>query len=103
MTTGDNARICHTCGTRLARDNPAVRCAPCQVKARDRFITPPTVPADFWSTEPLRTALNSWHMGQVVRAYRHHPHHGPRALPQDIVARWLNITLSFPPLHGHRR
>ncbi|MFC5751041.1 helix-turn-helix domain-containing protein [Actinomadura rugatobispora] len=62
------------------------------MKARDRFITPLTVPADFWSSEPLRAALVSWHMGQVVRAYRHHPHHGPRALPQDIVARWLNIT-----------
>ncbi|HEU5031966.1 MAG TPA: helix-turn-helix domain-containing protein [Spirillospora sp.] len=92
MKTGDNARICHSCGTRLARSNPGAQCAPCQAKARDRFNKPPAVPADFWNAAPLRTALDNWHIGQLIRAYRHHPHHGPRALPQEVVARWLNIT-----------
>ncbi|MFG2014696.1 helix-turn-helix domain-containing protein [Actinomadura geliboluensis] len=92
MKSGDNARICHSCGARLARSNPDAKCAPCQAKARDRFIEPPTVPAAFWSAEPLRAALSDWHVGRLIRAYRHHPHHGPRALPQDVVARWLNIT-----------
>ena len=31
-------------------------------------------------------------MGRVIRAYRHHRYHGPRALPQETVAGWLNLT-----------
>lgn len=31
-------------------------------------------------------------MGTVIRAYRHHPYHGRRPLPQAEVAQWLGIT-----------
>ena len=40
----------------------------------------------------MRAALASWHVGQVIRAYRHHPHHGQRPLSQDLVASWLRLT-----------
>lgn len=40
----------------------------------------------------MRDALASRDMGVVVRAYRRHPVHGCRPLPQSDVARWLNIT-----------
>ena len=40
----------------------------------------------------MREALASWHMGQVIRAYRHHPHHGVRPLSQELVASWLQLT-----------
>ena len=40
----------------------------------------------------MREALASWHMGQVIRAYRHHPHHGSRPLSQELVASWLQLT-----------
>jgi transcriptional regulator with XRE-family HTH domain len=36
-------------------------------------------------------ALDSWHMGKVLSAYRTHPHHG-RTLSQEVVAGWLNLT-----------
>ncbi|ARP69315.1 transcriptional regulator [Streptomyces pluripotens] len=36
-------------------------------------------------------ALESWHFGQVLYAYRTHPHHG-RALSQGAVADWLGVT-----------
>jgi tetratricopeptide (TPR) repeat protein len=33
-------------------------------------------------------------MGTVVRAYRYHPAHGHKPLPQEIVSRWLGVTQS---------
>ncbi|GGO82511.1 helix-turn-helix domain-containing protein [Wenjunlia tyrosinilytica] len=39
----------------------------------------------------MREALESWHFGQVLYAYRTHPHH-ERALPQGAVAEWLGVT-----------
>ncbi|MEN8653574.1 helix-turn-helix transcriptional regulator [Streptomyces sp. 21So2-11] len=39
----------------------------------------------------MREALESWHFGQVLYAYRTHPHHG-RALSQGAVADWLGVT-----------
>ncbi|WP_431955838.1 XRE family transcriptional regulator [Nocardia lijiangensis] len=38
-------------------------------------------------------ALESWHMGRVIYAYRTHPHHGT-SLPQESVSSWLNISQS---------
>ncbi|TKG60239.1 helix-turn-helix domain-containing protein [Prauserella endophytica] len=40
----------------------------------------------------MRDALTSRDMSVVVRAYRRHPAHGRKPLPQSDVARWLNIT-----------
>jgi hypothetical protein len=90
MNANRPVRYCR-CGTRLARDNAGTQCAACQAKARDLVMQPPTVPATFWTTEAMREALASWHMGSVIAAYRSHPFHG-RPLRQEIVAGWVGIT-----------
>ena len=83
---------CHRCGTRLAHDNVGGYCAPCQAGSRDRFAVPPDVPAEFWDSHAMRAASASRHMGRVIRAYRCHPFHGRRPLPQDVVAGWMGVT-----------
>ena len=40
----------------------------------------------------MRAAFASRHMGRVIRAYRCHPFHGRRPLPQDMVAGWIGVT-----------
>lgn len=55
-------------------------------------MEPPEVPVDFWVATPLRDAFAAHHMGRVVRAYRTHPWHGRRPLPQELVAGWLSTT-----------
>ncbi|SBW23038.1 hypothetical protein FDG2_3471 [Candidatus Protofrankia californiensis] len=90
MNANRSVRYCR-CGTQLARDNPSLLCATCQMQARDLLAGPPEVPAAFWTTDQMRDALESWHMGQVIAAYRNHPYHG-RVLPQALVAGWVGIT-----------
>lgn len=85
------ARQCARCGARLASDNVGHFCASCRAKARDELVKAPTVPHEFWLHEHLRSALESWHFGRLIAAYRSHPHHG-RVLPQETVAGWLNMT-----------
>jgi hypothetical protein len=85
-------RYCRSCGTRLAQDNAEARCGPCQRKANQAAQRPLQVPPAFWETDQMRAAFASWHMGSVLRAYRHHEFHGPHPLPQDVVAGWLGIT-----------
>ena len=87
-----NVLYCRTCGTGLARDNRLTQCAPCQKQALSLALGPSDLPASFWDTNLMREALASWHFGQVIRAYRHHPHHGPRPLSQELVADWLRLT-----------
>ena len=53
----------------------------------------PQLPAEFWETEPMKAALASGDLGQIIRAYRFHPLHGD-PLPQDLVAGWLHISQS---------
>jgi transcriptional regulator with XRE-family HTH domain len=53
---------------------------------------PPTVPEAFWDTDHMRDALASRHIGQVIRAYRSHSHHGGRGLSQELVAGWAGLT-----------
>jgi hypothetical protein len=91
MARGEAFR-CGGCGARLARDNPGAICAACQRRARARPDRAPEVPDAFWQSEPLRGALARRDMGLVSRAYRHHPYHGRRPLPQGRVAAWLGIT-----------
>lgn len=76
------ARYC-SCGTRLAVDNRTGRCGACRRRDRDRFRRPPSVPAEFWEHEDLRSALTDRHFGRLPRAYRCHPFHGPRPLADD--------------------
>jgi len=90
MNANRPARYCR-CGTRLARDNASSQCAACQSKARDLVTRPPVVPPEFWENPRIRDALEGWHMGRVIAAYRNHPCHG-RPLRQEVVAGWVGIT-----------
>ena len=92
MSGSGNVRYCRTCGARLTRGNLLNQCAPCQQQAFNLASGPPDLPASFWEVSLMREALASWHIGQVIRAYRHHPHHGPRPLSQELVASWLRLT-----------
>jgi tetratricopeptide (TPR) repeat protein len=84
-------RYCRSCRGRLARDNTSAECAACQKKQRDLLLGAPQVPDDFWTTDEMRDALASWHMGRVVAAYRTHPFHG-RPLSQEIVGSWAGLS-----------
>jgi tetratricopeptide (TPR) repeat protein len=86
-----SARRCRSCKTRLARDNRGDRCATCTSKARDLLVGPPSVPAEFWDDAEIRNALDRWHMGAVISAYRNHPFRGS-PLRQETVARWMGLT-----------
>ena len=93
MGTGPNVRSCRRCDARLASDNTEPLCRPCQRAARVVGLSPPEVPPGFWDDEQLRDALiRERHIGHVVRRYRKHPFHGRRPIPQEVAARWLNIS-----------
>lgn len=81
-------RHCARCNAQLGRHNTDRTCLPCQRIAQRAT----SLRADQWRTESLSTALRAEDMGAVVAAYRHHPVHGHRALPQGVVAGWLGIT-----------
>jgi hypothetical protein len=91
MMDSRTVRYC-SCGTRLARDNPDTRCAPCRKKAGEVPRCAPQVPVEFWQTEQMQAALDSRHMGRICFAYRHHRFHDPGPLPQELVAGWFDIT-----------
>ncbi|KJE20110.1 Helix-turn-helix protein [Frankia torreyi] len=90
---GHEAGIRHCqCGARLARDNATGLCGPCQRKAPTSANEPAALPLAFWqSSRDLLDALDAWHMGRVIAAYRIHPHHVP-PLSQEAVAGWMGIT-----------
>src|SRR6266849_5184021 len=84
-------RYCRSCRGRLARDNTSAECASCQKARRDLVLGAPDVPDDFWTTDEMRDALASWHMGRVIAAYRAHPFHA-RPFSQEIVGAWAGIS-----------
>ncbi|MGH3872374.1 MAG: helix-turn-helix domain-containing protein [Pseudonocardiaceae bacterium] len=84
----NTARYCRSCKTRRARDNRGDVCAACTAKA---LAGPPPVPPTFWDHAEIRNALDRWHMGAVISAYRNHPFHG-RPLRQETVASWVGLT-----------
>jgi hypothetical protein len=53
---------------------------------------PPPVSPGFWQVDLMRDSLAGRHMGHVIRSWRLHPFHGPHAIPQSSVARWLSIS-----------
>jgi transcriptional regulator with XRE-family HTH domain len=86
-------RYCAHCGTRLASDNKAAACGPCQRAAAEAELSPPQVPPEFWDNDQLRDALvRERHIGHAVRSYRKHPHHGHREISQEAAARWLSVS-----------
>ncbi len=88
----NGVRYCRGCGARLARDNTATHCAACTRQLSAAAGAPPAVPGDFWDSDVMREALASRHIGRIIRAYRYHPHHGGRPLPQQQVGGWLGLT-----------
>lgn len=87
-------RYCR-CGTRLATDNHELQCARCTRAARDRLITPPEVPPEFWQTDQFRDAFAAQHIGQVSRAYRTHPYHHSvyrsGGITQTLLGQWVGL------------
>jgi hypothetical protein len=83
------------CGTHLAKDNTERQCARCRLASRDKFVTPPDVPANFWGTQQFEEAFAAQHIGRVFRAYRTHPHHyavyGPDGISQILLGQWLGL------------
>jgi tetratricopeptide (TPR) repeat protein len=93
MGTDSDGLSCKRCSARLARGNTELLCRPCQRATRAIGFNPPEVPQEFWADEALRDALvRERHMGHAVRNYRRHPFHGRRPVPQEVMARWLNIS-----------
>jgi tetratricopeptide (TPR) repeat protein len=88
------ARYCMRCGSRLTRDSRASMCAPCRQLSGIGSDHAPDLGANFWHTDQMRDSFASRDMGTVVRAYRYHPAHGHKALPQETVSRWLGVTQS---------
>jgi transcriptional regulator with XRE-family HTH domain len=89
MGAPDKERRCG-CGTKLARDNRAAQCSACRHQVRDLRARPPRVPLEFWQHPSMKQALSSWNIGQVIAAYRQHPHHG-HPVPQEIAAHWVGV------------
>ena len=87
-------RYCMRCGSRLTRDSRASMCAPCRQLSGIGSDHAPDLGADFWYTDQMRDSFASRDMGTVVRAYRYHPAHGHKPLPQETVSRWLGVTQS---------
>lgn len=85
-----NERTC-ACGTRLARDNRNTRCRSCQRKTFDYRISPPVVSFEFWLTDDMRAALETRHMGTVLRAFRTHPCHRI-SISQETAGSWLGLS-----------
>ncbi|MFJ6198664.1 helix-turn-helix domain-containing protein [Micromonospora sp. NPDC092111] len=91
MTATHKARCCR-CGARLARDNNSGRCSPCSSHHRQHPDTAPEVPAGFWDETVISAALQSRHMGRVIRAWRTHPSHGRHPMSQDQTASWMGMS-----------
>ena len=71
-------RYCR-CGTHLASDNAGLLCSACQRNSGVNLSTVPSVSPEFWTTDRMRDAFASRHIGKIVYAYRIHPSHGADA------------------------
>ena len=88
-------RRCVTCHTALASDNTARMCGRCTRDQRSQLDAPIPYDDEFFETEDFRAAFNSRSMGRIFRVYRNHPRHLQmygKALNQETLARWLNMT-----------
>ena len=88
----NSGRYCMRCGGRLSRDSRTNMCAPCRQLSGVGSDNAPDLGPDFWYTDLMRDAFASKNMGAVVRAYRFHPAHGHKPLPQETVSRWLGTV-----------
>jgi transcriptional regulator with XRE-family HTH domain len=88
---GDGLRRCRRCLTALARDNDETLCGACR-SSRRGLSGAEELPATFWRHDVILEAVAERHLGRLIRAYRHHPNHGRRPLPQELVAAWLGLS-----------
>lgn len=86
------ARACASCGARMASDNRSDTCGPCSRSLNDRG-GPPEAPATFWTLAHMQQALDTWHMGKVLAAYRTHPFHR-RPISQTVAGGWVGLSQS---------
>lgn len=91
MLQVETQRSCRRCNALLARHNPEALCGPCRWGSHRPAVGPPALPPGFWQHETLQAAFRARHIGHVLRAFRQHPHHGPRGISQDDVAAWADI------------
>lgn len=90
MASPDTHR-CARCRAGLARDNPGPYCSACGSAVVSEREQPHDVPALFWDHPLIREAVRDRHMGRLIAAYRHHPHHGT-PITQGAVAGWAHLT-----------
>jgi hypothetical protein len=79
-------RRCQNCSGLLARDNDGTRCSACSTRYAD---VAPTLPGAFWDRTDIRAAVEARHIGRLFRAYRHAQQ---PVVPQDALARWVQLT-----------
>lgn len=87
MASSPGHRDCDRCQRPAIGIGRNVLCVEC---ARAAYST--RIPTAQWWVGELRDALRSKQIGQVLAAYRHHPAHGHRPLPQTELARWLGLS-----------
>jgi len=87
---------CRSCGASLSSYAAGELCGTCEQRVQAALARPPDVSPEFWDASPLASAFAHQHMGEVCRAYRHHPFHAPLhgagGIPQATVGHWLGIT-----------
>ena len=93
MAANSGQKRCSRCRALLASDNITDQCSPCRHATGRLRQGPPIVPSDFWNSPAIQKALANRHMGELISAYRSHPHHG-RPIPQDVVALWATTDQS---------
>ncbi|SNY85906.1 hypothetical protein SAMN04244553_3793 [Nocardia amikacinitolerans] len=86
-----SSRNCSRCGSPLSGYNTGALCRSCETSRS--VLEAPDLPLEFWQSAHMLDALESWHMGRVIYAYRTHPLHGT-PIPQESVSGWLNISQS---------
>jgi hypothetical protein len=94
MATTLGSRRCSSCRAVLARDNTGSLCSPCRRGRQAAAPRAPEMSADFWQSAEIHEAVSRRDMGAVLYAYRSHPAHGRRPLPQAVVSNWLGVTQS---------
>lgn len=87
---GMTGRACTRCLAPLASDRNGsdLLCSSCMIV---NSVPLPRMPLDFWQHETMLAAFAARNIGQLIRAYRTHPHRG-RPVPQPVVAEALGIS-----------
>lgn len=63
-----------------------------QANPEAQLLFPPSVADDFWDHESILRACRDRHIGHLIKAYRHHPAHGPKPFSQELVGNWFRLT-----------